>query len=200
MEWGGPVFKEKEQKERRKMVRALRYGGSSVSSCIKLRSWSFCFWFYYFPVLWKEDIQQGTVQDGFWLKLQRNLNRQENEKSVITNAYVPLTGLQMLISHSPVFYLCTSPLDIFIFKYILLKYSWLTVLFITAVQPSDSVTHTHTHTHTLHLLLFSRSVVSDSVTQGLQHARVLCPSLSFSCSFPLWFIPRILHIVPCAMQ
>ena len=53
----------------------------------------------------------------------RSLNRQENEKSVLTNAYVPLTGLQMLISHSPVFYLCTSPLDIFIFKYILLKYS-----------------------------------------------------------------------------
>ena len=130
------------------MVRALRYGGSSVSSCIKLRLWSFCFWFYYFPVLWKEDVQQGTVQDGFWLKLQRNLNRQENKKSVITNAYVPLTGLQMLISHSPVFYLCASPLDIFIFKYILLKYSWLMVLFTTAVQPSDSVTHTHTHTHT----------------------------------------------------
>ena len=201
MEWGGPVFKEKEQKERRKMVRALRYGGSSVSSCIKLRSWSFCFWFYYFPVLWKEDIQQGTVQDGFWLKLQRNLNRQENEKSVITNAYVPLTGLQMLISHSPVFYLCTSPLDIFIFKYILLNIVDLRccslLLYSQVIQLH---THTHTHTHTLHLLLFSRSVVSDSVTHGLQHARVLCPSLSFSCYFQVCFIPRILHIVPCAMQ
>ena len=35
--------------------------------------------------------------------------------------------------------------------------------------------HTHTHTHT-HTLLFCCSVVSNSVTHGLQHARLSCPS------------------------
>ena len=99
-------------------MRDLRYRGPSVSSCVQLRSWSLCFRFYYFPVLWKEEFQQGTVQDGSSLKLRRNLNIQENEKSVITNAYVPLTGLQMLVSCSPVFYLCACSLDVFIFKYI----------------------------------------------------------------------------------
>ena len=160
------------------MVRDLRYRGPSVSSCVQLRSWSLCFRFYYFPVLWKEEFQQGTVQDGSSLKLRRNLNIQENEKSVITNAYVPLTGLQMLVSCSPVFYLCACSLDVFIFKYILLKYSWLTALFITAVQPSDSVSHTHTHTHTLSLSL-THYICCCSVTQSC--LRLCDPT---DCSMP----------------
>ena len=167
-------------------MRDLRYRGPSVSSCVKLRSWSLCFRFYYFPVLWKEEFQQGTVQDGSSLKLRRNLNIQENEKSVITNAYVPPTGLQMLVSCSPVFYLCACSLDVFIFKYILLKYSWLTALFITAVQPSDSVTHTHTHTHT-HTLSLSLSHTTFAAVQSLSRVWVFVTPRTAACQGPLSF-------------
>ena len=58
-------------------------------------------------------------------------------------------------------------------------------------------THTLIHTETLLLLLFSHSVISDSLwPHGLQHTRLPCPSLypgvcSTSCPLSRWCHPTI---------
>ena len=71
---------------------------------------------------------------------------------------------------------------VYVLQFLHLSFFVFDVLSQAFAKCSRNAFYTHTHTHTQHtyiLLLFSLSVMSESLRpHGLQHSRLLCPSLS----------------------